>query len=83
MGQKIIISLSIDQTLLQRVDAAAKAEYTSRSDFMRMSLVARLKALEQPVELVIPKAGEPLRKLYQTVRKLNFQAQIKHRDKWQ
>lgn len=40
------VNLSLPKELLARVDAAAAAEYASRSDFMRQALVERLRSIE-------------------------------------
>lgn len=37
------INISIPEALLRRIDAEAKAEYASRSDFIRDTLVKRLR----------------------------------------
>jgi len=36
------INISLDEELLKKVDKAAKAEYSSRSDYIRKSLVEQL-----------------------------------------
>ncbi len=36
------INISLDDDLLKKVDKAAKAEYASRSDYIRQSLVRQL-----------------------------------------
>lgn len=38
-----IVNLSLPEELLKRVDAAAKREYSSRSDFVRKSLYNQLR----------------------------------------
>jgi metal-responsive CopG/Arc/MetJ family transcriptional regulator len=37
------INISLPEELLKRIDAEAKSEYSSRSDFIRDTLVKRLK----------------------------------------
>jgi Arc/MetJ-type ribon-helix-helix transcriptional regulator len=37
------INLSLPEELLKKIDAAAKGEYASRSDFIRETIVRRLK----------------------------------------
>jgi metal-responsive CopG/Arc/MetJ family transcriptional regulator len=37
------VNLSLPEELLKKLDAAAKGEFTSRSDFIRDSIVKRLK----------------------------------------
>ena len=37
------INISLDEKLLKEIDKAAKAEYASRSDYIRQALVGRLK----------------------------------------
>ena len=37
------INISLPEDLLKRIDAEAKSEYASRSDFIRDSIVRRLK----------------------------------------
>jgi len=37
------INISLPEDLLKKIDAVAKTEYSSRSDFIRDSLVRRLK----------------------------------------
>ena len=37
------VNISLPEDLLKRIDAEAKSEYASRSDFIRDSLVRRLK----------------------------------------
>jgi metal-responsive CopG/Arc/MetJ family transcriptional regulator len=37
------VNISLPTELLQKVDQAAKAEYATRSDYIRASLVARLR----------------------------------------
>lgn len=41
-----IINISLPEELVKKVDAAAKAEYSSRSDYIRSSLVSRLRSEE-------------------------------------
>lgn len=38
------INISLDEKLIQEIDKAAKAEYSSRSDFIRSSVVAKIAA---------------------------------------
>ena len=38
-----IINLSLPEELLKQIDKAAKSEYASRSDFIRETIVRRLK----------------------------------------
>jgi metal-responsive CopG/Arc/MetJ family transcriptional regulator len=38
-----IINISLPEDLVKEIDKAAKAEYASRSDFIRQSVVGRLK----------------------------------------
>lgn len=45
------INISLDEKLLKEIDKAAKAEYASRSDYIRASLVTRLNT-NGKVELV-------------------------------
>ncbi|MEI6716686.1 MAG: ribbon-helix-helix domain-containing protein [Candidatus Saccharibacteria bacterium] len=40
---KKIVNLSLPEDLLKRVDAAAKKEYSSRSDFVRLALLNQLR----------------------------------------
>ncbi len=37
------INISLDEKLLKEVDKAAKSEYSSRSDYIRISLLEKLK----------------------------------------
>jgi len=37
------VNISIPEELLEKIDSAAKSEFTSRSDYIRESLVRRLK----------------------------------------
>ena len=41
-----IVNLSLPEELLKRVDAAAKREYSSRSDYLRLALLNQLQ--EEP-----------------------------------
>ncbi|HXR50308.1 MAG TPA: ribbon-helix-helix domain-containing protein [Verrucomicrobiae bacterium] len=43
------INISLDEELIKKIDKAAKAEYSSRSDFIRSSVVEKITA----------KQGEP------------------------
>lgn len=38
------INISLPKELVQRIDRAAKAEYASRSDYIRQALVGKLRA---------------------------------------
>ena len=38
-----IVNLSLPEELLKRVDAAAKREYSSRSDYLRLALLNQLR----------------------------------------
>ncbi|MDB5178538.1 MAG: putative transcriptional regulator, CopG family [Patescibacteria group bacterium] len=40
------INISLPEELVKKIDVAAKAEYASRSDYIRQALVGRLKATE-------------------------------------
>lgn len=39
-----IVNLSLPEELLKRVDAAAKREYSSRSDYVRLALLSKLQS---------------------------------------
>lgn len=44
-----IINISLPQELVKRIDKAANADYASRSEFIRQSIVRRLKAQDNEV----------------------------------
>lgn len=48
------INLSLPEELLKQIDAAAKGEYASRSDFVRETLVRRLKG-----QRIVDEWGDP------------------------
>ncbi len=53
MNQKTVISMAFPTELLKKIDALAKAEYTTRSDYIRQAMVrlTRQTAAEEAAQL--------------------------------
>ncbi len=49
------INISLDEKLLKEVDKAAKAEYASRSDYIRTSVMAKINSNKQTVSPKVSK----------------------------
>jgi Arc/MetJ-type ribon-helix-helix transcriptional regulator len=49
------INISLPEQLLKKIDAAAKSEYASRSDFIRETIVRRLKG-----QRIVDEWGDPI-----------------------
>lgn len=54
------INISLDEALLKKIDKAAKAEYSSRSDYIRASVVKNLQITSPGNEQVIKAAKQIL-----------------------
>lgn len=46
------LNISLDEKLIKEIDKAAKAQYSSRSDFLRSAAISQLQALDKGNDLL-------------------------------